>query len=71
GAKMPRGDKKKIMNFKIPIPPRPVQERIVKILDQFDALVSDITKGLPKEIDLRQKQYEYHREKLLNFKKKE
>ncbi|MDO5716130.1 MAG: restriction endonuclease subunit S, partial [Tissierellia bacterium] len=71
GAKMPRGDKKKIMNFKIPIPPQPVQEHIVKILDQFDVLVSHISKGLPKEIDLRQKQYEYYREKLLNFKKKE
>ena len=69
GAKMPRGDKEKIMEYKIPLPPLPVQEYIVSILDKFDALVNDLSQGLPKEIELRQKQYEYYREKLLNFKK--
>ena len=69
GAKMPRGDKEKIMEYKIPLPPLPVQEYIVSILDKFDALVNDLSQGLPKEIELRQKQYEYYREKILNFEK--
>jgi len=49
------------------VPSIPVQEHIVSILDKFDTLVNDISKGLPKEIELRQKQYEYYREKLLSF----
>lgn len=53
--------------FKIPIPPLAEQERIVKILDKFDTLTNSISEGLPKEIELRQKQYEYYREKLLRF----
>ena len=55
--------------IKIPLPPLPVQEYIVSILDKFDILVNDLSQGLPKEIELRQKQYEYYREKLLNFEK--
>ena len=58
-----------IGKIKIPLPPLPVQEYIVSILDKFDALVNDLSQGLPKEIELRQKQYEYYREKLLNFEK--
>ena len=54
-------------NFKIPIPPLHVQQHIVSILDKFDTLVNDIKEGLPKEIELRQKQYEYWREQLLSF----
>lgn len=69
GAKMPRGDKKKIMEYKIPIPSLEEQERIVSILDKFDTLTSSITEGLPREIELRQKQYEYYRDMLLNFPK--
>ena len=68
GAKMPRGDKSAIMKYKIPIPPLSEQERIVTILDKFDKLVNDISEGLPAEINARRKQYEYYREKLLNFK---
>jgi len=68
GAKMPRGDKKAIMRFQISVPPLSEQERIVSILDKFDALVNDISIGLPAEIETRQKQYEYYREKLLTFK---
>lgn len=67
GAKMPRGDKKKIMDYKIPLPPLHVQQHVVNNLDKFDTLVNDIKEGLPKEIEQRQKQYEYWRECLLNF----
>src|SRR5699024_8583107 len=59
---------KTILNqIKIPIPPIEEQERIVSILDKFDTLVNSISEGLPKEIELRQKQYEYYRNKLLSF----
>ena len=65
---------KEMRNLKIPIPPLEEQERIVNILDKFDALCNDmcndITKGLPAEIELRKKQYEYYRDKLLTFKEK-
>jgi type I restriction enzyme S subunit len=44
-----------------------VQERIVSILDKFDTLTTSISEGLPKEIALRKKQYEYYRDKLLTF----
>ena len=54
-------------NYKIPIPPLHVQQYVVSILDKFDTLVNDIKEGLPKEIEQRQKQYEYWRECLLNF----
>ena len=67
GAKMPRGDKKKIMEYHFPIPPLHVQQHVVSILDKFDTLVNDIKEGLPKEIEQRQQQYEYWRECLLNF----
>lgn len=56
---------------KIPIPPLAEQERIVSILDKFDALTNSITEGLPREIELRQKQYEYYRNMLLSFPKQE
>ena len=59
-----------IRNAKIPVPPLEEQERIVNILDKFDALCNDITKGLPAEIEMRKKQYEYYRDKLLTFKEK-
>ena len=65
----PNINAKQYSDFKIPLPPLPVQEYIVSILDKFDALVNDLSQGLPKERELRQKQYEYYREKLLNFEK--
>ena len=52
----------------IPLPSLEEQERIVDILDRFDKLCNDISEGLPAEIEARQKQYEYYREKLLTFK---
>lgn len=52
----------------IPLPPLAVQEKIASILDNFHSLVTDISEGLPAEIEARQKQYEYYRDKLLNFK---
>ena len=57
-----------VKKLKIPIPPLSVQSQIVAILDTFDTLTQSISEGLPKEIKLRQKQYEYYREQLLNFK---
>ena len=53
----------------IPLPPLEEQQRIVDILDRFDKLCNDISEGLSTEIEVRQKQYEYYREKLLTFKK--
>ncbi len=60
-----------LKQFKIPIPPLPVQEEIVAILDKFDALTNSISEGLPREIELRNKQYEYYRDLLLSFPKPE
>ena len=53
--------------FKFPVPPLEVQREIVRILDNFDSICSDLNSGLPAEIEARQKQYEYYRDKLLNF----
>ena len=63
-------DMNKFKNYLLPIPPIAEQERIVSILDKFEALVNDISVGLPAEIEARHKQYEYYRNKLLTFKQK-
>lgn len=70
GGKMPRGDKKAVMEYSIPIPQMEEQKRIVSILDRFEALTTDLQSGLPAEIEARRKQYEYYREQLLTFKRK-
>ena len=67
GAKMPRGNKEKILDYVLPIPPLSEQRRIVDILDRFDTLTNSISEGLPREIALRRKQYEYYRDALLRF----
>ncbi|MCQ2833099.1 restriction endonuclease subunit S [Helicobacter pylori] len=54
--------------LEVPIPPLEIQQEIVKILDQFSALTTDLWAGIPAEIEARKKQYEYYREKLLTFK---
>ena len=61
-------DMKQFAKFEFVIPPIEKQNRIVDILDRFDALCNDISSGLPAEIEVRQKQYEYYRDKLLTFK---
>jgi type I restriction enzyme S subunit len=58
-------------SFPIPLPPLEVQRKIVSILDKLDALVNDLTFGLPAEISARRKQYEYYRNQLLTFKELE
>ena len=67
GAKMPRGNKEKILDYVLPLPPLSEQRRIVEILDRFDTLTNSISEGLPREIALRRKQYEYYRDALLRF----
>lgn len=66
-SSVPNINANEVKKIPIPIPPMEEQERIVKILDKFDILVNSISEGLPKEIVLRRKQYEYYREKLLSF----
>ena len=60
----------KFLDYEVPLPPLAEQERIVSILDRFDKLCSDITSGLPAEIEARRKQYEHYRDQLLTFKEK-
>ncbi|EOW9267588.1 TPA: restriction endonuclease subunit S [Vibrio cholerae] len=59
--------KQEFSKFQIPIPPIEEQNRIVALLDKFDTLTHSIKEGLPREIELRQKQYEYYRDLLLSF----
>jgi type I restriction enzyme S subunit len=63
--------KEEFSKFEIPIPSIEEQDRIVAILDKLDTLTHSIREGLPREIELRQKQYEYYRDLLLSFPKLE
>ena len=56
-----------VKSFEIPLPPLEKQKEIVEILDRFESLTNDISKGLPAEITARRKQYEFYRNKLLTF----
>ena len=67
GAAQPKLNKKNLESIPIPNPTFEGKERIVAILDKFDTLTSSLTEGLPREIELRQKQYEYYRDLLLSF----
>lgn len=67
GTKVRRVNAKDLAKIKIPLPPLSVQREIVEILDKFDTLCNSISEGLPKEIELRRKQYEYYRNQLLTF----
>lgn len=67
GAKMPRGSKEAILKYKIPLPPVKIQQTMVDMLGNFDALVNDLGAGLPAELKLRRQQYEYYRDRLLTF----
>ena len=69
GTKVTRLNAEKFLRFKIAIPPLNEQKRIANILDKFEALTHSITEGLPKEIALREQQYEYYREQLIDFPK--
>lgn len=66
---VPAVNKSDLVQLEIPVPPIEEQARIVAILDKFDALTSSLTEGLPREIELRQKQYECYRDMLLSFPK--
>lgn len=59
-----------VKKIKIPVPSLEEQEKIVDILNKFDALINDISEGIPAEITLRRKQYKYYREKILTFEEK-
>ncbi|MGM9884569.1 restriction endonuclease subunit S [Streptococcus hyointestinalis] len=64
---MPQISSNDTEKYKIPLPTKTVQSRIVQVLDNFDAVCNDLNIGLPKEIELRQKQYEFFRNQLLTF----
>ena len=59
-----------LLEYEVPVPSLANQQRIVAILDRFDTLTTDLTQGLPAEIEKRRQQYEYYRDKLLTFKRK-
>ena len=61
---------KHLMETKIPVPPMEIQQRIVDILDRFDALTASLSEGLPAELAARRSQYEYYRDQLLAFPRK-
>ena len=60
----------KVLSYKIPLPSYEKQLEVVGILERFDSLCNSLSNGLPAEIDARQKQYEFYRDKLLTFKEK-
>nr|WP_233120467.1 restriction endonuclease subunit S [Histophilus somni] len=67
GTKVIRLNSANLLKYEIPVPELSEQQKIVNILDKFDSLTNSISEGLPKEIELRRKQYEYYREQLLDF----
>ena len=71
GAAQPKLNQKNLNGIEIPNPSPEEKERIVDILDKFDTLTNSISEGLPREIELRQKQYVHYRDLLLSFPKTE
>ena len=71
GAAQPKLNQKNLNTISIPMPKKSEVKRIVTILDRFDTLYNDLSSGLLAEIEARQKQYEYYRDKLLSFKEKQ
>ncbi|WP_019790897.1 restriction endonuclease subunit S [Streptococcus sobrinus] len=67
GASYPAISDNLVKNYQFPLPPLSIQEKIVHVLDNFDTVCNDLNIGLPKEIELRQKQYEYFRDQLLTY----
>lgn len=67
GAGVPHVSGEMLGKVELSIPPIPVQERLVKVLDNFESICSDLSIGLPAEIEARKKQYEYYRDLLLTF----
>ena len=67
---VPNISQKALGDIEIPIPPIEEQNRIVAILDRFESLTTSLQNGLPAEISARRQQYEYYRDKLLDFKRK-
>ena len=68
GGAQPKLNQKNLNRIEIPLPSQERQKYIVEILDRFDTICNDLTSGLPAEIEARQKQYEFYRDKLLSFK---
>ena len=67
GGTQPKINQKNLNSIPVPVIARDFQDRVVEILDRFDALVNDLSVGLPAELAARRKQYEYYRDKLLTF----
>ena len=70
GAAQPKLNQKNLNSIEFPLPRLEETKRIVDVLDRFDRICNDISDGLPAEIEARQKQYEYYRDRLLTFDEK-
>ena len=68
---VPHVSLKDIQAIEIPVPSLATQQKVVDILDRFDALTTSLTDGLPAEIAARRQQYEYYRDRMLDFPRKE
>lgn len=68
GVGVPHVSGEMLSGIELPVPSLQEQKNITDILDRFDTLCNDLSTGLPAEIEARQKQYEYYRDKLLSFK---
>lgn len=69
GGAQPKLNQQNLYKILIPLPSFQKQKEIAEILDRFDTLCTNLSSGMPAEIEARQKQYEYYRDKLLEFEK--